>query len=223
MSVFVNPFVSERHSKLAGFTIWSAIVLIALGTTWWLGRNQVQGLVAREAKTELAQFDRLNAHVLFAFDELAKTATAPPCSRDFIQQLRLVAFLPDGLNEMMYAPGGIIACSTSIEPSQGGVALSTLGTPDIANREDGRYSLWINKRLDPIKLTGAIGTVVAREPFALIIPAKTASASKSSWLKTEAILSAQSGEKWHVDGEAGVFASATAAPVDGMNVLQQIA
>lgn len=207
MSAFVNPFVSGRHKRLAGFLLWlaAALLLLAAGAALW--RMQLRDALAREAGAALLHFDKLHAHVTAAFDELERTATAAPCSDDFIRELRRVAFKPDGLNEFMYAPGGMVTCSTSIAAAQ---APAALGPPDIAAGGDG-IALWINKRLDGVGLPGMLGTVALKEPFALVIPPQIGSSERAGATLRESVLRLPDGRVLHLDGEDGLFAAAAGA------------
>ncbi len=205
-SNFINPFVSGRHERLIGFAIWLVIAAALLAGGAWFWRNQIEQTLAREGQAELAQFDRLYANVTAAFDELQRTATAPPCSSEFIRELRRVAFKPDGLNEFMYAPQGQVTCSTSITTAQQGVSL---GPPDIDLNDKRDIDLWINKRLDSIGLPGVVGSVAYQEPFALVIPPQSSWSDPSSWVRREYIVTAPGGRVWHLGGDGGVFAAAS--------------
>ncbi|HEX2840235.1 EAL domain-containing protein [Hyphomicrobium sp.] len=209
-SRFFNPFVSDRHDRLVGFVIWLLIAAIFLAAGAWFWRNQIEETLARDARAELAQFDKLHANVTTAFDELQRTATSTPCSNEFIRELRRVAFKPDGLNEFMYAPQGIVTCSTSMASR---VAVP-LGPPDIDRPGKGDIDLWVNKRLDMIGLSGVVGSVVLQEPFALVIPPQASWSDASSWLRKEFVV-ATGGRVWHLSGESGTFAAASAQRTEG--------
>lgn len=222
MSVFVNPFVSNRHRWLVEFAIWLAItlVLLAAGARFWSA--QLDDALRSEARAKLAHFDTLHLNVAAAFSELQRTATASPCSDAFIRQLRRVAFKPDGLNEFMYAPHRMVTCSTSIKPSNSGLAL---GPPDIEAAGNGGSALWINKRLDSVGLSGVSGNVVFQDPFALVIPPQSSWADQSSWIRKEFVISSADGRVWHLGGEDGIFraASAPGAPETPLSIRYGIA
>jgi sensor c-di-GMP phosphodiesterase-like protein len=207
MSVFVNPFVSGRHQRLVEIVIWLLItlVLLAVGATFL--RAQMHDSLRREAKSRLAHFDTLHQNVATAFADLHRTATAEPCSAAFIRELRRVAFKPDGLNEFMYAPSGVVTCSTSMSLQQ--VSFS-LGTPDIAPTDDAGIAFWINKRLDAVGLIGVTGNVAFQEPFALVVPPQGSWGDRSSWVSKEFVFAAADGRVWHLGGETGIFATASA-------------
>jgi sensor c-di-GMP phosphodiesterase-like protein len=221
MSGFVNPFVSGRHRRLVELVIWLAITLALLAVGAAILRSQMHDALEREAKAKLTQFDTLHASVASAFDELHRTATSEPCSDQFIRELRRVAFKPDGLNEFMYAPNGIVTCSTSINAQQPG---ASLGPPDVEATGDGGVAFWINKTLDSVGLTGVTGSVAFQEPFALVIPPQGSWADRSSWVRKEFVFAAGDGRVWHLGGEDGIFAAAAAphendAPLSTMHAV----
>lgn len=222
MSVFVNPFVSGRYPRLIGFGLWLAVALALLAAALWFSRAQLHSALRQEAKAQLLHFDKLNDHVRLAFDELARTATAPPCTSTFLLQLRRVAFLPDGLNEFMYAPLGMVTCSTSMPSVEPTLALGSLGAPDIDKQPQGGFTVWINKRLDAIGLPGVAGSVVHKEPFAIIIPPQKPGSDLSSWIKAETVISAPDGRLWHIGGEDGIFAAARAETSGSLSTLHEV-
>lgn len=206
MSAFVNPFVSGRHERLIGYVLWLAIALALIAGAIWFSRVELHNSLRREAKAELAHFDKLNANVAFAFDELQRTATAPACTSAFMQQLRRVAFLPDGLNEFIYAPLGMVTCSTSISPKQQPLSL---GPPDFHAQPEGGFAVWANRRLDKVGLPDVFGTVVLQGAFAVVVPPHNPSPDHSSWAKKEIVLAGPDGRFWHVAGESGLYKAAT--------------
>jgi sensor c-di-GMP phosphodiesterase-like protein len=219
-SAFVNSFVSGRHQRLVGFVIWLSIALALLAAGTWFWRMQIDDSLQREAKSALEHFDKTHSNVTNAFAELQQTATAAPCSPEFIRELRRVAFKPDGLNEFMYAPGGMVTCSTSMTQSRPPVAL---GLPDIEKSGKG-ITFWINKRLDSVGLPGVVGNVAFQEPFALVIPPQAPGSEGRSWTKTQVVVALNDGRVWHIAGEEGLFATisgakASEAPLTEMHAL----
>lgn len=205
MSAFFNPFVSGRHRRLVAFAIWLVMTLVLLASGAWLWNTQIREALQSEAKAKLAHFDTLQGHVATAFADLQSALASEPCSAVFIRELRRVAFKPDGLNEFMYAPGGIVTCSTSITSARASIPL---GRPDIVADDNG-IAYWVNKRLDSLGLIGVTGNVAFRDPFALVIPPQDSWSDKSSWAKKEFVLALPDGRVWHLGGEEGIYANAT--------------
>lgn len=203
MSGFVNLFVSSRHQRLVGFALWLAITLALFVAALWVARAEFHDSLKREAVAELAQLDTLHGNVTTAFKELQATVTASPCSRPFMQQLRRVAFLPDGLNKFMYAPGGTVTCSTSLSDI---TTSRSLGAPDFMLPSDDEISVWVTKRLDDVGLPDITATIVLQEPFAIVVPRQDLKVTPaSSWVEKELVLRAPDGRVWHLDGARGLF------------------
>jgi sensor c-di-GMP phosphodiesterase-like protein len=211
MSVVVNAFVSGRHQRLIGFLLWLAVAACLLAGAFLFGRHQLRDALRHEVAADLAQMDKLHNDVVSAFDALRDEATASPCSDEFLRQLRRIAFRPDGLNEFIYAPDGMVTCSTSITSAQ---LTLPLGEPDIAKKNNDGTSYWIDKRLNYVGLPSMSGVVAHREPFAIVIPMQTFRASISSAVKKELVISSPSGRIWHMGGERGVYRYATGAHRD---------
>ncbi|MCC7251767.1 EAL domain-containing protein [Hyphomicrobium sp.] len=206
MPAFVNPFVSGRHRRLTQLAIWLIVTLALLTAGHWFWNDQLRESLRSEARAKLAHFDTLQINVTTAIAELQRTATAAPCSDQFIRELRRVAFKPDGLNEFLYAPGGVVTCSTSIAAAQPPIPL---GAPDIAADRNGGIAYWINKRLDAIGLAGVTASVAFQEPFAVVVPSHSGSADRLSWVRAEFVIAPPESSVWPLSGDAGVFVAAT--------------
>lgn len=202
MSGFVNLFISGRHQRLVGFTLWLATTLALLAAALWFAWAEFHESLRREAVAELAHLDTLHGNVTMAFKELQTTVTASPCSRPFMQQLRRVAFLPDGLNKFMYAPGGTVTCSTSLSDI---TTSRSLGTPDFMLPSDDEISVWVTKQLDDVGLPDITATIVLQEPFAIVVPRQDLKVTPPSWVEKELVLKAADGRVWHLDGARGLF------------------
>jgi sensor c-di-GMP phosphodiesterase-like protein len=220
-SGFINPFVSGRHQKLVAFGLWLSFALALVAAGVWFWRTQIEDTLHRAAATTLEHFDKTHENVTSAFAELRRSATGEPCSSAFISELRRVAFKPDGLNEFMYAPGGMITCSTSMARTRTPLSL---GPPDIETSGQNRIKFWISKRLDSVGLPGVIGTVALQEPFALVIPPQAPGADSYSWTQTQVVVAQKDGRIWHIAGEEGLFESisserAAEAPFTAMHAV----
>ncbi|AHB50390.1 hypothetical protein W911_15690 [Hyphomicrobium nitrativorans NL23] len=210
MSGFVNLFVSNQHERLVGFMLWLATTLALLAAALWFARAEFHDSLRRDAIAELAHLDTVQSNITNAFKELQATVTASPCSRPFMQQLRRVAFLPDGLNKFMYAPGGTVTCSTSLSDI---TTSRSLGPPDFMLPSDDEISVWVTKRLDDVGLPDINATIVAQEPFAIVVPRQDMKVEVSSWVEKELVLRAPDGRVWHLDGARGLFSHQPEADV----------
>ncbi|MGO4839835.1 CSS-motif domain-containing protein, partial [Rhizobiaceae sp. 2RAB30] len=127
MAKLVSVFISAGHRRLIVAAIWAAAFVFVLALIGVVAARQV-GIVMRAEVTSAAeQFERLDTNVRNTFAVLRRDVTAEPCSPEFGNQLRKVAFLPDGLSELIYAPDGVVRCSLSAPRLASPVAL---GEPD---------------------------------------------------------------------------------------------
>jgi len=131
--------------------------------------------------------------------------------------LRDIAYLPDGLNEFVYAPGGVVKCSVDAD-----VAAYSLGVPDVRT-EAPNVSIWYDKPLDFLGRTRLIGTILVRDDLGIIVPPQPIPDVSSSWLSFEVL--AVAGDNYrHRAGVTGIFANAKAAgPLAGYLPLHQAA
>ena len=113
MSALANVFISIRHSSFFLGALWLALFLGFLAVGYCFVLLQVVGEVRRDHDAELGRIADTRRSAMSALRMLKHDATGSPCSSDFLAQMRRVAFLPDGLNEFLYAPNGVVKCSTS--------------------------------------------------------------------------------------------------------------
>jgi sensor c-di-GMP phosphodiesterase-like protein len=157
------------------------------------------GIVMRaEVISALEQFERLDENVRNTFAMLRRDVTAQPCSPAFGSQLRKVAFLPDGLSELIYAPEGIVQCSISAPRLAAPVAL---GKPDITT---GGMTVWLDRDLDFLHLDGLRGTIALSDPFAVVIPKQQVITPFHPWVELERGLVAPNQSWRHRSGTPGI-------------------
>jgi sensor c-di-GMP phosphodiesterase-like protein len=202
MSALANVFISIRHSSLFQGALWLALFLGFLVVGYCFVLFQVVGEVSRDHDAELDRIADTRRSAISALRTLKHVATGTPCSRDFLAQMRRVAFLPDGLNEFLYAPNGVVKCSTS-QPAF--ATRVTLGTPDIEGSEPNVPSLWIDRDLGPIGRPGATGTIAEHGGFAVAIPPYTRFQNGIRWLHKELVVVRTNGKVWNVAGEHGLY------------------
>lgn len=201
MAKFVSVFISASHRRLIVALVWAVMFVLVFTLIGVFATRQVNLIMRKEAEGALEQFERLGDKIRSTFDVLHENVTAEPCSPAFGNQLRKVAFLPDGLSEFLYAPGGAVLCSTSAprlaEPVQ-------LGKPDIV---DGGTAIWLDRDLGFLLLDGLRGTIALREPFAMVVPNHRLAAPFHSWMELEAGIASPDKHWWHRSGTAGIYES----------------
>lgn len=208
MASLVNIFLRERYRGLVGAGIWLAITLVLIAVSAVIWRAHLKSSLQAEAQLRLSSLEKLHGNVMSAFAELRKTATAEPCSPQFMRELQRVAFLPDGLNEFIYAPGGRVTCSTGMR--ERAAAPEWLGPPDVAGISHGDMAMWIDKRLDAIGRPDVYGHIVFQEPFAIVVPQQLLDASPVEGAKQQFVISSFSSSVHHLGGQRGLYRSSVA-------------
>jgi len=98
--------------------------------------------------------------------------------------MQRIAFIPDGLNEFLYAPNGVAECSTS-QPKF--ITPVPLGAPDIEGSGPSDPSLRMDRELGSIGRAGTTGTIAELGAFAVAIPPYTRYQNDVTWLKKELV------------------------------------
>ncbi len=171
-------------------------------------RAHLKSTLQSEAQLRLSALEKLHTNINTAFDELKKSATAEPCSPPFMRELQRVAFLPDGLNEFIYAPGGRVTCSTGVRERADTPVW--LGTPDVASVSNGDMAMWIDRRLDAIGRADMYAHIVFQEPFAIVVPPQLLSSNAVAGAKHQFVISSASSTVHHLDGQRGLYRASIA-------------
>jgi diguanylate cyclase (GGDEF)-like protein len=200
--LFVRTFIFGPYQRYLVLLLWMLFFPAVLALVALFAAHEARQDLREIGRQNIEQLDKLHANVTAAFAMLRSDVTAEPCSAEFLRQLRRVAFVPDGLNEFLYAPSGIITCSTSREHFDQPVHL---GRPDVVGGVQFGTALWINRTLDDIGLSGVRATVTYNEPFAIVIPPQTL-LSHARWLHEELVMVAPDGRSWHSAGDTKLYA-----------------
>lgn len=134
------------------------------------GVHQLQVMLNDGANAQMRAIQTTTNAAEQAFAALEAQATASPCSPEFLSQMRLVSMIPDGINELLYMPGGTPLCSVNFSHF---FRVVDLGPPDVARTAVDGSAMWLYRPLDMLGYPGMVGTVVQRGKFAVIIPAQT--------------------------------------------------
>src|SRR5690606_39412106 len=106
MAKFVSVFISAAYRRLITVFVWLVCFMVIAGLIGWYVLHKTSDTMEFEARAATEHFVRLRDNLTSTFDFMHAELTAEPCSPAFNEQLRKVAYRPDGLNEFMYAPGG---------------------------------------------------------------------------------------------------------------------
>lgn len=201
MAKFISLLIERSHQRLTGFILWLVAFVLSLTLLAAFSAHQINATMVAEARLVLEPFVRLRSSVSATFEAMNMQLTAEPCTPEFHDQLRAVAFLPDGLNEFLYAPNGVAQCSVSQD-----LAPFDLGAPDIGAGA-APVSFWFDKKLDFMGLNGHVGTVALAGPYGMVIPPQKHPDTPSRWMTHEVVAVAPNGSFWHRSGTWGVYES----------------
>jgi hypothetical protein len=127
MSGFLRFLVAERRGPARFAALWLGAFLLALTASGAVFVSHLNKAVTTTADDALRPFASLGERFRETLARLRVEATAPPCSPQFANQLRKIAYRPDGFNEFLYAPGGVVHCSANVATFDPPLPL---GTPD---------------------------------------------------------------------------------------------
>ncbi len=130
---------------------------------------------------------------------LADLDESDACSEKFLSNLRRIAFLPDGVHELLYVPGGAVRCSVSKGRWSAPIAI---GKPDFTLR-NGQISVWKDRDLNLLGVPEMDGTFIRAGNFALVVILPEAFPAPVKWITSRIAFAG--------DG-AGVQAGALDAP-----------
>jgi sensor c-di-GMP phosphodiesterase-like protein len=208
MSRFVGFLIDGTRQRGIRLAIWLVAFTAMVGFATWVVAEQVAINMRSETQRSLAGYERLRANVLSTFDEMDARLTQPACSSAYLEELRRIAFLPDGINELLYAPGGVVRCSVNsgLLPE----ALD-LGVADVPPDNPFGLTFWLDIDLDFLGLEGMKGTLALRGDVAMIVPLQPLPAAGPRWMDQELVFRFGDGVWMHRNGEAGIYPEALAA------------
>ncbi len=199
MAQFISLLIDKSHARLLGFGLWLAMFLLTLVLAAGLFAFQVNQTMVRDSQKALEPHIQLRLNIASTMAVMQKQLSAEPCSPLFHEQLREIAFLPDGLNEFLYAPGGVAQCSVSSD-----FAPYDLGPADNGSLEVG-FLVWYDKSLEFLGRPGLTGNIVLFGDFAVVVPYQPAPVVSSSWMQIELLSFGEGGRFWHRDGSYGLY------------------
>ncbi|WP_024350387.1 EAL domain-containing protein [Aurantimonas coralicida] len=210
MAKLVSLFISRRQQTIIAIVVGSLIFLVLTGGAGVFALYEARQSMRAESRVALAPYAQIRRNLDSTFAELEKQVTAAPCSAEFREQLRRVAFLPDGFHEFLYVVDGAALCSASI-----GVFETPLqfGEPDI--RVGAETVVWMQRDLSFSGFEGLFGSIVQEGDFAIVVRQDEVPHAVPQWMEFETVATASSGRRWHLDGVEGVFDANRQAAIDG--------
>lgn len=198
----------RQHKNITNLVMFIAVFLVGLMTVFSLGIVVLQNSLRDDVATHVAAFDEANIRLVGAFDILESEQRGAVCSQTFLDWLREVAFLPDGIHEFMYSKDGSIQCTAARGVLPSPVAL---GEPDArSNRAD--IDIWFNRNLGMIGFPSLNGTLVRKGDFVVVAPEPTIAHEIPAWQNHEVVFVSADNSIWHRSGTPGHYESLVLAP-----------
>lgn len=208
MARFISVFISASHRNAIALLLWAAMLVLTFGTAGWSALQLAGESMLTHAAVPLEQFVRLRQSVSATFEALAAEVVAEPCSNGFHEQLRKIAYRPDGLSEFLYAPGDAIQCSIDRDFAVPVV----LGPPDLERARPAAASMWFDQDLTFLGLAGLKGSIIIRGGgLGMIVPDQEVETPMAEWMSQEVVLAPPGGRSWHRGGTPGLYEEAVAA------------
>ncbi|MFZ2100433.1 MAG: CSS-motif domain-containing protein, partial [Oricola sp.] len=152
----------KRSVLVGGFLLGFAVAATLLAVS---GLLIAKSRLAYHAADHAQSLSSMTSKWLSTFDRLAALDERDACSPHFITQLRQIAFLPDGIHELLYAQGDSILCSVTVGKAEQPIPL---GLPDLTLNDRG-IDVWIDRDLHVLGLPGLPGTFLRLGNFMMII------------------------------------------------------
>ncbi|MEX6507998.1 EAL domain-containing protein [Jiella sp. M17.18] len=202
MAKLVSLLISARRQRVIELVLGVATFLVLVSLAAFLGVEHVKDTMRLEERELLRPYEQISRNLRSTFAAIGRQVTAAPCSPAFHRQFQRVAYLPDGFNEFVYAPGGVIRCTahapTLAQPVD-------LGPPDV-ERVTAHFTsrMWIDSYLKTGGLDGLIGTIVLHDDIGIVVPRETENVSPPDWMRWETSFIGTAGQTWHRGGQLGV-------------------
>jgi sensor c-di-GMP phosphodiesterase-like protein len=207
MANLARIFISQANQRAIAVLAWLVFFTLLTVLTAIFAAYQVQDNLSNQTAQSMQQYARLRSNVLTAFEILQARVTATPCSAEFQQQLRKIAYMPDGISEFIYAPKGIAQCAVNHGRF---LAPIDFGTPDIDANNPFGVELWLDRDLGFLDLPGLTGIIVRRDRFAVVIPPQKTEVPVPAWMSQEVVIATSTGNWWHSSGDQGIYKRAEA-------------
>lgn len=205
MSRLVGFLIDETHERGVKLVLWIVAFVAMLSLATWFVAEQVSANMRTEILRSMAGYERLRDNVLSTFDEMDRRLVQPACSPAYLDEMRRIAFLPDGINELLYAPDGLVQCSVN----SGALPVPhVLGPADIRPDNPFDMAFWIDIDLAFLGLDGMAGTLAQRGDLAMIVPPQPLPVSGPRWMDQELVFRFPNGLWKHRQGEAGLYSEA---------------
>jgi sensor c-di-GMP phosphodiesterase-like protein len=207
MARLISLLIDGSRQRMLAVMLWLGSFVVVATMAMVLSLLQLAGTLRAETQRPLSVMQEGRAKIEATRALLPVTLTAAPCSFAFFEQMRQLAYRPDGINEFLYAPGGVVYCSV-------GKAIPgfDLGEPSLIS---GDNIIYLDRRLDFLGLYADTGTIVRTGDLAVVIPRFNGQMAASPWFGQELVMKS-SGRAVHRAGMEGIGErAAQATPMFG--------
>ena len=173
----------------------------------------IQREVEDHALSAVENLEDFTLDILGTMKVLDTPPREAPCSEPFQRWLRDVAFRPDRINEIIYAPNGLVECSINLGQFTKPVAL---GLPDFVLSQAGKgdaetlaayeVKVWRKHDLKALKLPNNINWLMGYDDFVLVVPDLPLLTKVPHGILYETVWHSTSDTLWHRDGTPGFYA-----------------
>lgn len=205
MPYFARFFIDGQHISRLRVTLWAMVFLALIAVGYKLTLWEIASDLEQKNRRTLAHLTQTHDLAVAALRNLRQDAKAEPCSEDFLRQMQVVAFRPDGLNVFFYAPDGVPKCGTN-QPSYSVAA--ALGTPDLYGADD-EPDLWIGRNLYSVGMAGERGTIAILGAFGVVIPSYSLIDAGPESPNSEIVVRGPDGRIWPLSGKPGLYTRVT--------------
>ena len=201
MDLYKRLFVISKSRLSVAVIMFTAVFALLVALSFALLSLQAVRELQEQLTAQLKSSEQLKTPIrrtvadLVHFDHQSDY----PCSEDFMQWLKSIAFLPDGIHEIIYEDD-TISCSVA-----NGVLAKriSLGKPDVV-RKDLDIKLWLDRSLDIVGHPDLSGSFMHIGYFTLVLPPLKLDASIPHWLNSEYTMRGTDGERYTLAGIDGV-------------------
>ena len=189
--------------------VFAAFLVLCLVLLAGIGTAVVRKDLSARLDAEEAGFRTRTAEISNVLGALKAQPRVDPCSEPFMQWLRRVAFLPDGIHEISYIENNQLLCSVSLGKLDTPIALDRFDFPATAG---GTSEVSLNRDLSMFGLPGLVGNFLKVGNFLLVLPEFELYAPMPAPTLFEVVNVAGDGQAWHRAGEYGLFSHVTGIP-----------
>ncbi len=205
MSRFVGFLISNSNQRSLRLLLWLASFATLMALSGWFVAEEVSRNMRTQTAQTLASYERLRSNALSTFEVMSQRLVDAPCSAPFLDEMRKIAFLPDGINELLYAPNGTVMCSVNSGVFETPVSI---GQADVDAANPFGVSFWLDRDLGFLRLENMTGTIAGSGNFAMVVPSQALPATTPRWMEQELVFKSPDSRWWHRSGTPGIYVDA---------------